>query len=323
MKAPESWFLFLHQIPPKPSYFRAKVLRRLTQLGALAVKNSAYLLPANDETHEDLQWLLREIRTEGGEAWMFRSQVAGGETDDGLRAKFRSLHAADWLELSTSARSLLDGLRAGRSEAGAGLDDRTKIENLQRMRADLRRTDFFGASERDETECLMIELEKEAAPPKATATQDNGIHTSSLQGRTWITRAGVRVDRIGSVWLIRRFIDPEARFEFVNEAKFEIRPGDLRFDMFEGEFTHQGDSCTFEVLLERCELTEPALRELAEIVHDIDCKDGKFGRPEVAGVQALIDGIVLGSVDDLKRIDEGARLFDALYASKRSLPRPG
>jgi hypothetical protein len=105
------------------------------------------------------------------------------------------------------------------------------------------------------------------------------------QGRTWVTRTGVHVDRIASAWLIRRFIDRDATFKFVPAKGYAPEPGEVRFDMFEAEFSHEGDLCTFEVLCARFALAEPGLAAVAELVHDIDVKDGKFGRPETAGTR--------------------------------------
>ena len=132
-------------------------------------------------------------------------------------------------------------------------------------------------------------------------------------GQTWVTRRGVHVDRIASAWLIRRFIDPEARFKFVADKGYVPEMGEIRFDMFEAEYTHEGDHCTFEVLLARLCQPEPALQAIAEIVHDIDLKDGKFGREEAAGIKTLIAGIAAATDDDSRRLERGASALDDLY----------
>ncbi len=314
------WLLFLHQIPPKPAYFRAKVLRRLNQLGALAIKNSAYLLPAQNETLEDLQWLLREIHDGGGEGWILRSEMIAGETDESLRNAFRKLHATKWLELSASARDFLDRLRGSRHESPVAMSLEPEWTRLQRSTDELKRIDFFTAPERGELEVLMMEIDAELNSGRnnsATTTDSNPL--AAFRGRTWVTRSGIKVDRIASGWLIKRFVDPAARFEFVDEETWMPRPETLRFDMFDGEFTHEGERCTFEVLLERTGLNDKALTRIAEIVHDADLKDEKFLRPEAPGVMALIEGIVLGNADDMNRIEEGARALDAVYASFRNM----
>ena len=134
-------------------------------------------------------------------------------------------------------------------------------------------------------------------------------------GRTWVTRTGVKVDRISSAWLIRRFIDPQARFKFVAPRGYDAARGELRFDMFDAEYAHEGDRCTFQTLLARFGLGDAALRAIGEIVHDIDCKDEQFGRPETAGVASLIRGIALSTEDDTARIERGATILDSLYTA--------
>ena len=134
-------------------------------------------------------------------------------------------------------------------------------------------------------------------------------------GRTWVTRQGVFVDRIASAWLIRRFIDPEARFKFVPARGYRPAPGELRFDMFEAEYTHEGERCSFQTLVARFGLDDPALAAVGEIVHDIDCKDEQFGRPETQGVARLLRGIADGTEHDEERLERGGRLFEDLYAA--------
>jgi hypothetical protein len=133
------------------------------------------------------------------------------------------------------------------------------------------------------------------------------------RGSTWVTRQGVFIDRIASAWLIRRFIDADAAFKFVPAKGYKPRAGEARFDMYGGEFTHVGDQCTFETLLARFALRDAALATIGEIVHDIDCKDEKFGRPEATGVLAVVQGIALATKDDAERIERGTTVFDGLY----------
>jgi hypothetical protein len=126
-------------------------------------------------------------------------------------------------------------------------------------------------------------------------------------------------------WLIRQFIDPGARFKFVANQSYRPERDELRFDMFEAEFTHDGERCTFEVLLDRAGLDEPALRHIAEIVHDIDIKDGKFDRPEVPGIAQVIAGIAMANDDDEARLARSAGVFDDLLVyfrrKRRSAPK--
>jgi hypothetical protein len=142
-------------------------------------------------------------------------------------------------------------------------------------------------------------------------------------GRTWVTRRGIQVDRIASAWLIRRFVDPDARFRFIAPHAEEARPGELTFDMTGGDFTHEEDRCTFETLVRRAGPSDPALERVAEIVHDIDIKDGKFGRSEARGVEQLLWGMLAANPSDEERLDRGFALLDDLYQSfSRQLGTP-
>ena len=307
-----SWLLLLHQIPPQPPYFRAKVLRRLTQLGALPIKNSAYLLPENDDTTEDFEWVRREISEQGGDAWLFRSEILSGLTNDSIRESFRALRSPDYVSLIAAAGALQKQVR---SITDPDANHETEWRKLKRRFEEIRRIDFFGAPEFEEAEKVMNEIDR-----KLHAKTTNPIARplpTKIKGRVWVTRRGVKVDRIASAWFIRRFVDPAAKFLFVDPASYIPQPDHLRFDMFEGEFTHENDMCTFEVLVRWSGLNDAGLAGVAEVVHDIDLKDGRYQRNEAAGIRPLIEGIALRLADDMKRIEEGSAIFESLYARFR------
>jgi hypothetical protein len=285
----------LHQVPPSPPYLRAKVLRKLNQLGALSIKNSAYLLPYSTDHLEDFQWVKSEIVAGGGEAWVF-SVAPESLSDSEIQDRFRELRSQEY-------KQLLDA-------ANADPEDWPK---LKRKFESIREIDFFDAPGRKEIESLMQSIEQQlrGAEPRKTTKPD----LKNLAGATWVTRKGVKVDRISSAWLIRRFIDPSASFLFVDENQYAAAPGQIRFDMFEGEFTHEGDLCTFEVLLAHSSRSNAALEAIAQMVHDIDVKDEKYQRPETSGFAAMIAGIVALHNADEQRIAEGARLLEATYAA--------
>jgi hypothetical protein len=163
----------------------------------------------------------------------------------------------------------------------------------------------------DEEIAAMLSAERGSAQ----ASRSTGAPDQVVPGRTWVTREGVHIDRIASAWLIRRFIDSQAHFKFVPSRGYVPRKGELRFDMADAEYTHAGDDCTFQTLARRFGLMSRALRTIGEIVHDIDCKDELFGRPETAGVESLIRGLVRSSDDDNARIERGAAILDDLHAN--------
>jgi hypothetical protein len=302
------WILLLHQIPPNPGYLRAKVMRRLNQLGALPIKNSAYILPDNEETQEDFEWLRREIAQGGGEGWTFRCDSLGGLSDAEIEDRFRKLRTPDFAALAEECRTLLEQLRGKRGEPVG----ESALRKLRRRQEELGRIDFFQAQGRQEVEVLMKEIERSLEG--SGAASGTAAATREYHGRTWVTRKGVKVDRMASAWLIRRFIDPAAKFVFVDPANYQHRDQELRFDMFEGEFTHEGELCTFEVLTKLVGAEDTALQAIGEVVHDIDLKEARYQRPETAGIAPLIDGIALRHSDDARRLEEGATIFDALYA---------
>jgi hypothetical protein len=303
------WLLLLHHLPPNPPYLRAKVTRRLSQLGSLAIKPSVYVLPASDAAIEDTQWLAKEIREGGGDAWVLESRFLTGVTTEELRERFRAARTADYQSVEADARALLERARAGGVELDA---ERRRM--LRRLEA-IERIDFFAAGGKDAVRTLMATIEGLTNPPQPSRSSAPGGET--LHARTWATRAGVKVDRMASAWLIRRFIDPAATFVFV-PADAAPPAGALRFDMFEGEFTHDGDRCTFEVLLGVSgQSGDSGLVALAQIVHDIDLHDDRYQRPERAGVSAFVNGIIARFDDDNRRLAESAPFFETLYASLR------
>jgi hypothetical protein len=314
------WLLLIHQLPKEPAYLRVKVSRRLARVGAVALKNSVYVLPKNDSTAEDFQWVRQEIVDAGGEATVVEANVVAGLTDGELEAKFRDAKDAEYAELLREAKALQIEA-TGRRRRPLSEEERTRLHvevtRLERKLRDMRTTDFFGASGCEAVRGLLHELRAKAEPPSPAPS---GSPPPPPRGRTWVTRAGIHVDRIASAWLIRRFIDREAKFKFVSPKGYVPLDGELRFDMFEAEYSHEGDACTFEVLCARFGVDVPGIRAIAELVHDIDLKDGKFARPEVPGLAAQIAGLALLHRDDDARIARGSELFEELltyFARKR------
>jgi len=307
------WLLLIHQIPPKPDYLRVKIGRRLQRVGAVAVKNSVYVLPDTPQAYEDFQWIRTEIVSGGGDASICRADFVDGLTGDQLRHTFRSARNADYAEITTAARELHASVRhrdARLSNAGAEDD----LARLRKRLTSIAAIDFFVAPERAMAEEALAIAESAVRPPPVTAEPRGRAARSEYHGRTWVTRADVFVDRMASAWLIRRFIDPGARFKFVTDEHYGAGKGEVRFDMFEAEFTHEGDRCTFETLLDRFALSGPPLRQLAEVVHDIDVKDGKFAREDAAGIERVLAGIVATQPNDSARLERGYQLFDELDA---------
>jgi len=313
--AQQRWLFLIHQLPSKPAYFRVKIWRRLQGIGAVAVKSTVYALPANAETQEDFEWLLKEIVEGGGEAFVCEARLIDGLSDAQACALFDAARDEDYEEIAKEAQALLARL-VNSAPLQEGADARALACRLRKRLTDIAAIDFFGATGRLSAESLVAELERRLTEDTDMTKDLPGATLPSagdLKRRTWVTRKGVHVDRIACSWLIRRFIDPDAVIRFVPGKGYAPEAGELRFDMFEGEFTHEGDHCSFEVLLNRAHINDPALQAIAEIVHDIDLKDTKFGREETSGIASLIAGICVANPEDEHRIAQGAPVFDNLY----------
>ena len=310
------WLLLIHQLPPKPDYFRVKVWRRLQRIGAVAIKNSVYVLPHTEQASEDFQWLRREIVAGGGEASVCQAAFVDGLSDGQIEALFRAQRDAEYGELARAAAEV-----AGGSGNGGERDSSGELARLERRLGEIAALDHFGAPGRRAAEAALTRARDRSKPARRSrpSAARPARPARPVHGRTWVTRSGVHVDRIASAWLIRRFIDPKARFRFVASHDARTAPGELRFDMFEAEYTHEGDRCTFETLVARFGLTDAGLAVIGELVHDIDCKDGKFGRGETAGLERMIAGVVRRHTGDDARLERGAAVLDDLYEAFRGM----
>ncbi len=317
----KKWLLLIHQIPPKPNALRVKIWRRLQRVGAVAIKQSVYAMPFSDQSREDLSWTLKEIVEGGGDGSISEARFVEGLTDGQVIALFNNARRSDYEKLIQEADALLVDWSSGdidpRDPAARGT---AQLSRLQRRLDDIAAIDFFQTPERATAELQIRELENLLSePPTASRTASEDI--GDLTGKTWVTRANVFVDRIACGWLIRRFVDEKAAFKFVADPRYSPEPHKVRFDMFDGEYTHEGDRCTFEVMIQRFRIQDHALGPLAEVVHDIDLKDEKFGRRETDGFNALLTGLVSAHPDDDQRMNEGFRLFDNLYVYYRRQKR--
>lgn len=304
------WYVLIHQLPPDPPYLRAKVTRRLARIGALALKNSVYLLPRRDSCLEDLQWIAEEATASGGAAFIAAAEWVAGVTDEDLRRRFSEERTADYGALAAEIREALPSRGVARGPGG-------RLAQLRQRLAEIVAIDWFGAAGRDDAKRLLERMEggdRPAARGSFPAT------AAELRGLVWVTRPDVYVDRIATAWLVRRFVDPQAQFRFSAAAGRRRKAGEITFDIADGDVTHEGESCTFQVLLDRLDFLDPALRTIGEIVADIDLKESRHGHPETAGVERLFAGLVTRLSRDRDRLEKGAELLDALYAALRGTP---
>ncbi len=313
------WLVLVYQFPKGPDSRRVKVWRRLQRIGAVAIKNSVYVLPANDQSQEDFEWLLAELKGSGADGVIFESQVVDGMNDQQLRNLFRDSRESDYLAVRDDIKALIESLPRNTDD---GVDSRynetrNAVKRVRKRIAEIESIDFFGADNHDAAEnelrTLIERLSDAGGDDQRTEKSTLDGSLQNLSECTWVTRRGVKVDRVASAWLIRRWIDSRAKFKFVEGKGYEPEKDEIRFDMFEAEFTHEGDRCTFEVLARLARENDVALQSIAEIVHDIDLKDEKFDRAETIGMENMLAGLFASVDDDNERINSAGVLFDNLY----------
>jgi hypothetical protein len=290
--------------------------RRLQQLGALPVKQTVYVLPDTPAAREDFEWLKAEIAGAGGDASVFVADTVDQWSDDALVEEFTRTRRDAYATLAREMENVLRKLKAAKNgREGRSSVTRRMVSGFRQRVDAITQIDFFGAPGRDRVTALLNQFETLMSP--RTAPPGSSLPRKDVReyvGRLWVTRPRPGVDRMASAWLIKRCIDPRARFGFA-ESPERVPRGALPFDMFGVEFSHHGDLCTFEALCAMFAINDPLVGRLATIVHDLDLKDDRFGAPEAATVGAVIDGLQLSIGDDQALLAEGVTLFESLYQS--------
>jgi hypothetical protein len=271
------------------------------------VKNAVYLLPHGADALEDLQWIAQEIAAGGGDAHLFEGDFVDGVANEAAVAQFQETRNAEYEAIAADARAAMKSARS----AAAVSELAASHARLLRRFDEVRRIDFFEADQRAAAEEALSAIETRLRKDRKEETRMVEANPE-LRGKTWVTRPGVKVDRMASAWFIRRFVDPKARFGFADPSA-PRREGEIRFDMVGGEFTHEEDRCTFETLVGRIGLPDKGVRAIAEIVHDLDLKDSRFGRPETPGVRTMLEGLMERTAGDDERIERALPFFDDLH----------
>ncbi len=321
------WILFFYAVPSTPVSNRMKVWRKLMKAGAMPLKGAVYIMPFTHEHYEFLQWLVAEVSAMKGEAALVSIEKVDTIKDSEIVNLFNQARINDYLavekEVEAFIRKLHDIKKGGQGQDQKGLSGH--LDKIFKSFAETRKIDFFNSPEggalheklgriKDELNSLMGAKANIDRP--STITRKS---TAVYQGRVWVTRKRPFVDRMASAWLIKRYIDSEALFEFIEESEMDdIAPAAIVFDMGGGEFTHQGDLCTFEVLIKAFGLKDRGLKQIAEIVHDLDVKDEKYHSPEAAGLEGILSGIRKSAGQDSEALSQGMQVFEMLYVSKNS-----
>jgi hypothetical protein len=302
-----TWLLLLYALPTRQNTERVTLWRKLKKFGAVALQTSGYVLPDDPAQFERLQWLSKEIRDAGGEATLIRVAEIDGMSNEGVVAMFNQARAADYKELAVACQDTLGQRRKGERLTA-------EVAKHRRRFQEIRAVDYFNSPGVHDAQVALHRAEKALAPQKGTPPARK-LDPDEFRGKTWLTRPRPGIDRAGSAWFIRRFIDAKAKFVFDMEpAK---HPKAIPFDMADVEFSHHADDCTFENFVKRFGISDKAVLRIAEMVHDADLEDQKFGHCECIGINCVLTGWARTGMRDQELLAKGIGCFEGLYQGLR------
>jgi hypothetical protein len=297
-----SWLLLLFSLPAVRKTERVAVWRRLKKMGAVQITTSTYLLPDQPAQREQFQWLAKQIRDYGGDSTLVRAQEIESLTTDQIVLLFNAARDEEYVDLKKALQNFISSRRKRGAESTGG-----DLERLTKQFRELRKIDFFESARGHEVAMLL----RRAEGPQRSRKLET-LDWKKFRGKKWLTRPRPEIDRVGSAWLISKFIDPRAKFVFASTA--QAVPGAIPFDMLDAEFSHHGNNCTFETLIRRFAIPEKAVAKIGEMIHDADLDDAKFQRVEAIGIDRVLKGWAKEGLSDDEILRRGFECFDALYS---------
>ncbi|MBI2312233.1 MAG: chromate resistance protein [Betaproteobacteria bacterium] len=302
------WLLLVLSLPTRNSTARMRIWRTLKSLGCAGMRDGAYLLPRAPEREAALARIAQEIVDAGGSACVLQVAAVNRRQSEEFKGLFD--RSADYGALLEDLVALRKSLARGRNPAAG-----RRLAALRRAYEAVVRCDFFPGAARQQVGRALEQAEAAAAPdePHRVRRAIQRLDQREFRGRTWATRQGLWVDRMASAWLIKRFIDPEARFLWLRNPRDCPRHA-LGFDFDRARFTHVGDRVTFETLLASFGHDEdPALARLGAIVHYLDV--GGVPAPEAAGMEMVLAGARRRCRNDDELLEAATATLDCLYAA--------
>ena len=310
----DKWILFSYSVPAADARARMRIWRRISACGAVQLKTGLQILPNREDLRENITWLIGEVNALGGEAIAIQCARVEGMPDARIKKLFQDQVDPEFARIRAEAREVLDGADILPD------DDRARelslvLRKLRKRWEGLQVRDFFPSGAAGKTLALLDAAGEKLRRPPAGAGQAFLFDRSAFQGRTWVTRARPYLDRLGSFWLISRFIDPNAAIRFLEPGEeAEIAGDEVPFDMAGAEFSHQGGLVTFEVMAGGFGLADPSIARIGELVRRIDIQEEETLPDDAGLLKNLIDGLVAISTDDHQLLERGLLLFDALHA---------
>ncbi|AKU11961.1 Chromate resistance exported protein [Azoarcus sp. CIB] len=309
------WLFLVISLATENASARMRAWRALKGSGAAVLRDGVYLMPDRDACHATLERVATDVRAESGTAYVLRAQ----EPDNASFATLfdRSEDYATLLADAANVRTALTGETAP--------DALKQARKLRKSFANLAEIDFFPGAARQQADAALEDLEltvaRALAPgePHAVAGAIRRLQVADYQGRTWATRRRPWVDRLACAWLIRRFVDPQARLLWL-ASPADCPHAALGFDFDGATFSHIGARVTFEVLLSSFRLEQAALQRLGALVHYLDV--GGVQPPEASGVECVLAGLREAITDDDQLVAAASGVFDGLLAAFEKDLRP-
>ncbi len=297
------WLLLVFSLPTKSASQRVEIWRKLQRYGVLPLRSSGYVLPNSPVNRERMEWLATAIRTYKGQASVVQVQGFDDIPEERMKRLFVEARSRDYQKLLHEAKKVL-ALPRTRRPSG-------RLNRIRRRFLEIQEIDFFKSPLASKLEQLLTRAdETESAKHGSGRKQKSGQYVSRL----WITRHRPGIDRVSSAWLIRRYIDPKARFVFGSDPSSQ--PEAIPFDMYCPEgFGHRGDHCTFETLCKEFAIRDSRVKRIAQIIHDADLGDEKFGRVEGQGLDSVLNGWAKQDMPDNELLQRGMTLIEGLYES--------
>jgi hypothetical protein len=294
------WLLLIFSLPAKNASQRVDVWRKLQRYGMLALRSAGYLLPNTPMNQERMEWLAASIRSYRGQASVVEVRRFDDLSDERLKELFQEARSRDYQKLLHEAKKLVS--TSSKNSAG-------RLNRMRRRLQELHDIDFFGNPLREKLESFLATAEAKKEGSMGTLI---GKKSSEYLNRQWVTRPRPGIDRVSSAWLIRRFIDAKARFLFAADPN--LHPAAVPFDMFcEQGFGHRGEDCTFETLCKTFGIRDKKVKRIAQIIHDADLGDDKFGRAEGEGLDRVLHGWAKQELPDEELLRRGIDLIEGLY----------
>ncbi len=309
---PNRWLLLLYQIPTKSETERVRIWRALQKMGSVSVKNSVTAVPDNAFFKQAILDIATDISSIGGEAIVTEGSFLFGLNESSLLQSFGAQLDVEYKNLSKEIREATNEISRGltSSDLMKWEHKRTRFQSKFNV---LNERSISSVDGEDQCKNSLATLVKKLSG--FTEKSGKKSFVKPPLGSIWVTRKDPHVDRLSSAWLIKRFIDPKAEIRFVDMDKYTWNKNHLRFDVFGAEFGHEGDQCTFEVLVEHFKIKKIAVTALAEVVHDLDIQDQKYDRRETEGIRMALEGVMRGYPKDEERLQSAMSLLDSLILS--------